>query len=143
MNKSRVLFLCAGNSCRSQLAEALVNSRLADRWQAFSAGSHPAGYVHPLAIKALSEIGIDHHGRSKSIDEFQGQLFDAVVTLCDQADDECPVWLGKGKVMQKPFPNPAIVSGSEAEKMAAFCEVRDSIAEELLKLLTQLTLIGG
>ena len=143
MIKSRVFFLCTGNSCRSQFAEAIVNARLGDHWEAFSAGSHPVGYIHPLALKVLSEIGIDHHGRSKSIDEFQGQLFDLVVTLCDQADDECPVWLGKGKVMQKPFPNPAIVSGSETEKMAAFREVRDSIAEELLKLLTPLTLIGG
>src|SRR4030043_1391068 len=137
MNKSRVLFLCTGNSCRSQLAEAIVNSRLADRWEAFSAGSHPAGYVHPLAIKALSEIGIDHHGRSKSIDEFQGQLFDAVIILCDQADDECPVWLGRGRNLHNPFPDPAKVTGDEEKKMAAFRQVRDSIAEELLRLLAQ------
>jgi len=105
-NKSRVLFLCTGNSCRSQMAEALVNTRLADRWEAFSAGSRPVGYVHPLALKALSELGIDHHGRSKSMDEFLGQSFDVVVTLCDQADAECPVWLGKGRIFTQAISRP-------------------------------------
>jgi arsenate reductase len=137
MDKSRVLFLCAGNSCRSQLAEALVNAQMADRWEAFSAGSNPAGYVHPLVMKALSEIGIDHHGRSKSINEFRGQSFDLVVILCDQADDECPVWLGKGKIVERPFLNPASAIGSEAEKMAAFREVRDGIAAEVNSLLSK------
>jgi arsenate reductase len=134
MNRSRVLFLCTGNSCRSQMAEAIVNSRLADRWEAFSAGSRPAGYVHPLALKALSELGIDHHGRSKSMDEFLGQSFDVVVTLCDQSDDECPVWLGKGRILHRPFPDPANVNGSDAKKMLAFREVRDGIANEVASL---------
>ena len=137
MNKLRVLFLCTGNSCRSQMAEAIVNSRLCDRWEAFSAGSRPAGYVHPLALKALSEIGIDHHGRSKSIAEYFGQSFDVVVTLCDQAEDECPVWLGKGRILHRPFPDPANVSGSETEKLAAFREVRDEIAYEVAGLLAR------
>ena len=91
MNKSRVLFLCTGNSCRSQMAEAIVNGRFGDQWEAFSAGSKPAGCVPPLALKVLSEIGIDHQGRSKSIEEFHGLSFDLVITLCDQAADECPV----------------------------------------------------
>jgi arsenate reductase len=135
MNKSRVLFLCTGNSCRSQMAEAIVNARLADRWEAFSAGSRPAGYVHPLALMALSEIAIDHHGRSKSMDEYLVQSFDVVVTLCDQTDDECPVWLGKGRILHRPFPDPANVIGSDAEKMLAFREVRDGIANEVASLL--------
>jgi arsenate reductase len=135
MQKSRVLFLCTGNACRSQMAEAIVNSRLVDRWEAFSAGSQPAGYVHPLAIKVLAEIEIDHHGRSKSIDEFSGKSFDVVITLCDEADDECPVWLGKGKNLHNPFPDPAKVLGTEAEKMAAFREVRDGIATTVTNLL--------
>jgi arsenate reductase len=143
MDKSRVLFLCATNSCRSQLAEALVNARLADRWEAFSAGSNPAGYVHPLVTKALSEIGIEHTGQPKSIDEFRGQAFDLVVILCDQADDECPVWLGKGKIIERPFLNPATASGSEAEKMQVFREVRDGIAAEVSSLLSKQYLIGG
>jgi len=119
------------------MAEAIVNSRLCDRWEAFSAGSRPAGYVHPLALKALSEIGIDHHGRSKSIAEYFGQSFDVVVTLCDQAEDECPVWLGKGRILHRPFPDPANVSGSEMEKLAAFREVRDEIANEVPGLLAR------
>jgi len=135
MNKSIVLFLCTGNSCRSQMAEAIVNDRFGDQWEAFSAGSKPAGYVHPLAIKVLSEIGIDHQGRSKSIDEFQGLSFDLVVTLCDQAADECPVWLGKGRRIHMPFPDPAKVNGNEEEAMAAFREVRDGISSEITQLL--------
>ena len=137
MNKSKVLFLCTGNSCRSQMAEAIVNAQLGDRWQAFSAGSHPAGFVHPLAIKALSEIGIEHQGRSKSIDEFQGLSFDLVVTLCDQAADECPVWLGKGMRFHMPFLDPVTVNGNDDEKMAAFREVRSGIISGITRLLNQ------
>lgn len=135
MDKARVLFLCTGNSCRSQMAEAIVNTHLGESWEAYSAGSHPAGYVHPLALKALSEIGIDHHGRSKSIEGFRDLPFDLVVTLCDQADAECPVWLGKGRRVHRPFPDPAKVTGSEAERMAAFRAVRDGIAREITELL--------
>ncbi len=79
----QILFLCTGNSCRSHLAEAIVNARLSDEWTAVSAGTHPTGYVHPKAIQALSEIGIDHHGESKSVDQFRGMSFDLVVTVCD------------------------------------------------------------
>jgi arsenate reductase len=118
------------------MAEAIVNSRLGDRWEAFSAGSHPIGYVHPLAIKVLSEMGIEHQGRSKSVDEFRGQSFDVVVTLCDQADDECPVWLGKGRNLHNPFSDPTKVTGTEAQKIAAFREVRDAITAEVTRLLS-------
>jgi arsenate reductase len=117
------------------MAEAIVNAHVGDRWEAFSAGSRPAGYVHPLAIKALAEIGIDHQGRSKSIDEFRDQAFDAVITLCDQSDDECPVWLGKGRIIHNPYSDPAKVIGSDTEKMAAFRGVRDEIIAEIPKLL--------
>ena len=137
MDKSRVLFLCTGNSCRSQIAEAFVNHRLGDQWEAHSAGSHPAGYVHPLALKALAEIGINHQGRSKSIDEYLGQSFDVVITLCDQSDDECPVWLGKGRNIHNPFSDPAKATGSEAEKMAAFRQVRDEIISQVPGLLVR------
>ena len=143
INKARVLFLCTGNSCRSQMAEAIVNSVLGDRWEAFSAGSHPVGFVNPLAIKALSEIGIEHQGRSKSIDEFHGLSFDLVVTLCDDAADECPVWLGKGRRVHVPFSDPAKVTGDETEIMAAFREVRDGIIREITQLLGQPISFGG
>jgi arsenate reductase len=119
------------------MAEAIVNARMGDRWDAYSAGSRPAAHVHPLAIKALSEIGIDHQGRSKSINEFHGQLFEVVITLCDQSDDECPVWLGKGRNLHNPFHDPAKVTGSDAEKMVAFREVRDEIFTEIPMLLDQ------
>jgi len=118
------------------MAEAIVNASLGDQWEAFSAGSRPAGFVHPLALKALSEVGIDHHGRSKSIDEYRGQSFDVVVTLCDQADEECPIWLGKGRIIHRPFPDPADVTGDNGEKLAAFRKVRDEIADEIASLLT-------
>ncbi len=137
IDKKRVLFLCTGNSCRSQMAEAIVNSRLSDRWQAFSAGSRPAGYVHPLAIKALVEMGIEHPGRSKSLAEFQGKPFDLVITLCADSEDECPVWLGRGKQLHMPFPDPASVSGDEVEKMVAFRAVRDGITTQLTQTLSQ------
>jgi arsenate reductase (thioredoxin) len=135
MGKKKVLFLCTGNSARSQMAEALVNAQLGETWQAFSAGSLPTGYVHPVALEVLSELGIDHHGRSKSITEFMGQSFDLVVTVCDPAADECPVWLGKGRRVEIPFPDPAKVTGSEADKLAAFRDVRDGLSGKISRLL--------
>ncbi|MFZ6029272.1 MAG: arsenate reductase ArsC [Chloroflexota bacterium] len=135
--KKKVLFLCTGNSCRSQLAEAIVNARLADVWEAASAGTKPAGYVHPKAIAALAEIGIQHAGRSKLADEFRSADFDLVITVCDSAAEECPVWLGKGKRMHYSFPDPARASGTDEEMMAAFRAVRDDIARQIPALLNE------
>lgn len=135
MSKRKVLFLCTGNSCRSQLAEAIVNARLGDSWEAVSAGTKPAGYVHPKALAALAEIGIQHSGRSKLADEFRGQDFDLVVTVCDSAAEECPVWLGRGKKLHHSFPDPAKAEGSDEQVMAAFRAVRDDIAREIPALL--------
>ncbi len=134
-SKQKVLVLCTGNSARSQLAEALINHFLGDRWQAFSAGTRPAGYVHPLAVKALEEIGIHHEGVSKSVDTFRGQDFDTVITVCDDAAENCPVWLGKGKRTHIGFPDPAKAEGSEDEKMAVFRQVRDDIRARILPYL--------
>ncbi len=131
----KVLFLCTGNSARSQLAEAIVNARMRDRWEAFSAGTRPTGYVHPNAVRALAEIGIQHEGRSKSVDEFKGQAFDLVVTVCDAAAEDCPVWLGKGQRAHLSFPDPAKATGSDEEVMAVFRAVRDDIAERIPALL--------
>jgi arsenate reductase len=117
------------------MAEAIVNAQLGDRWEAFSAGSHPTWFVHPLTTKALAEIGIDHQGRSKLIDEFRQMSFDLVVTLCEAADAECPIWLGRSRRVHLPFLDPASVTGSEAEVMAAFRMVRGSIASEVTQLL--------
>jgi len=137
MAKRHVLFLCTGNSCRSQIAEALVNARLADAWQAVSAGSRPAGFVHPMALQVLDEIGIRHNGRSKSMDEFRGQPFELVVTVCDDNSEQCPVWLGKGKQVHLGFPNPAAVTGTDQEKLTAFRSVRDGMLDKVIALLEQ------
>ena len=118
------------------MAEAIVNARLGDRWAAVSAGTQPAGYVHPLALAALAEIGIVHQGRSKLADEYRGVAFDLVVTVCDSAAEECPVWLGPGRRVHHSFPDPAKATGTEAEIMEEFRRVRDAIAVEMTALLT-------
>lgn len=126
----KVLFLCTGNSCRSQMAEAIVNARLGGAWQAVSAGTKPAGYIHPKALAALSEIGIRHEGRSKLADEFRGVDFDLVVTVCDSAAEECPLWPGEGNKIHHSFPDPA-----KTDEMNDFRAVRDEIEREIIKLL--------
>ncbi|MEJ2263292.1 MAG: arsenate reductase ArsC [Anaerolineales bacterium] len=133
----KVLFLCTGNSCRSQMAEAIVNQRLGKSWQAFSAGTKPAGFVHPLAIQALEEIGIQHHGRSKSVDEYEGVDFDLVITVCDSAAEECPIWLGPGRRLHQSYPDPATAQGPEEDVLRVFREVRDDIAREISSILRQ------
>lgn len=133
----KVLFLCTGNSCRSQLAEAIINARLGDTWQAVSAGTKPAGYVHPKALEVLSEIGIQHQGRSKLADEFKGVDFDLVVTVCDSAAEECPLWLGKGKRTHHSFPDPAKAEGTDEEIRNVFRAVRDDIEKEMVELLKE------
>ncbi len=137
MAKRRVLFLCTGNSCRSQLAEAIVNARLGDEWEAYSAGTQPAGYVHPLAVKVLRENGIEHEGRSKSANEYRDMAFDLVVTVCDDAAENCPVWLGKGRRVHLGFPDPAKATGSADEVLAVFRRVRDDIALRVTELLEE------
>jgi arsenate reductase len=122
-----VLFLCTGNSARSQIAEAIVNAHLGGEWEARSAGTRPTGVVNPHAIEALREIGIQHTGRSKSVDEMRDVPFDLVVTVCDDAAEECPVWLGAGRRTHLGFPDPARVEGTESEVMAAFRRVRDEM----------------
>lgn len=136
--KRKVLFLCTGNSCRSQLAEAIVNARLGETWVAVSAGTKPAGYVHPKALAALEEIGIHHAGRSKLADEFRGVDFDLVVTVCDSAAEECPLWLGLGKRVHHSFPDPAKAEGSDEEVMQVFRAVRDDIERQMTALLSSL-----
>jgi arsenate reductase len=135
--KKKVLFLCTGNSCRSQMAEAIVNDRLGDQWLAVSAGTKPAGYVHPKAIQVLAEWDIRQEGESKLADQFRNWDFDLVVTVCDSAAEECPAWLGKGVRVHHSFPDPAEATGSENEILAAFRLVRDAIAKEITTLLLQ------
>lgn len=130
----RVLFLCTANSCRSQMAEAIVNARYPD-WQAFSAGAQPAGFVHPLAIKVLAETGIEHRGESKAVEVFRGQPFDLVVTLCDEASEQCPVWIGSGQRIHTTFKDPAKVEGTADQKLAAFRLLRDEMLLRIPDLL--------
>jgi arsenate reductase (thioredoxin) len=136
--KKRVLFLCTGNSCRSQMAEGLVNHFLGDHWQAVSAGSQPSGYVHPLSIQVMAELGIDISGhRSKSVTEFRNEALDLVITVCDSAAENCPLWLGKGNVVHIGFVDPAEVEGTIDEKLLVFREVRDQIRQTVLHYLNQ------
>ena len=134
--KKRVLFLCTGNSCRSHMAEGLTNHYLGEQWDAVSAGTVPAGYVHPLAIRVLAELGVDiSQHTSKTAVSFRGQQFDLVVTVCDDAAENCPLWLGQGRVVHISFPDPAKAVGTEEEKTAVFRQVRDDIRERVLTCL--------
>ncbi|MBI3441501.1 MAG: arsenate reductase ArsC [Proteobacteria bacterium] len=118
----KVLVLCTGNSCRSVIAEALINHMGKGRYSAFSAGSKPAGYVHPKSIETLKRHGIDPGApRSKSWNEFSDQSFDLVITVCDQAAGEsCPLFPGKPKKLHWSTPDPAKATGTDAEIEAAF-----------------------
>ena len=134
--RRKVLFLCTGNSCRSQMAEGLVNHYLGSEWKAHSAGTSPAGYVHPMAVQVLSELEIDiSRQRSKSADEFRDIDFDVVATVCDDAAENCPVWLGSGRKVHIGFEDPARASGNSEERLAVFRRVRDEICREMLPLL--------
>jgi len=131
----RVLFICTHNSARSQMAEGLVNHDQADRFRAFSAGTDPTS-IHPLAAEVMNEIGIDiSHHRSKNLDEFAQESFDYVITLCDQANESCPVFFGGTKRLHMGFPDPAAAEGTAEEKRAAFREARDQIRARLAGFL--------
>jgi len=136
--KIRVLILCTGNSARSQMAEGWLNHLAGDRFQAFSAGSAPVGYVHPLAIRVMAEAGVDiSHGRSKSMNEFLDQPFDYVITVCAPAAEACPVYPGSARRLHRPIDDPAEATGSEEERLAAFRRVRDEIRAQLETFITE------
>ena len=123
-----VLILCTGNSCRSHMAEGILRAAAGDLLDVQSAGSKPAGYVHPLAIKALAEIGIDisaHH--SKHMDEFLSQDVETVITVCGNADQACPMFPGQVNRHHWGFDDPAHATGTDEEKLAVFRRVRDEI----------------
>lgn len=133
MMKKRVLFLCTHNSCRSQMAESLMNHYLGDRFEAFSAGTEATG-VNRLAVQVMAETGIDISGqRSKTLDEFDDQPFDYVVTLCGDANENCPLFVGGVERMHVGFDDPSRTTGSEEEIMAEFRRVRDEIKVWQLK----------
>lgn len=126
--KSLVLVLCTGNSCRSHMAEGILRAASKDAFDVASAGSKPAGYVHPLAIKALAEIGIDiSQHTSKHMNDFLNRKVETVITVCGNADQACPTFPGQANRYHWPFVDPAHASGTEEEQMAVFREVRDQI----------------
>jgi arsenate reductase len=119
------------------MAEALWESLGEGEWQAASAGSKPAGYVHPLAVRAMGELGLDLSAHvSKSLDEFRDQPFDAVVTVCDNAREACPVFPGAGRTLHWPFEDPAHAEGNEEQRMRTFRRVRDEIKHRIQRFLT-------
>jgi arsenate reductase len=125
--KKRVLILCTGNSARSQMAEGLLRHDAGAQWEVESAGTKP-GTVRPEAIAVMRELGIDISGhRSKHVDEFEGQRFDYVITVCDHARESCPVFFGPAERLHHSFEDPAALDGSEPERLALFRRVRDEL----------------
>jgi arsenate reductase (thioredoxin) len=131
MGKKRVLILCTANSARSQMAEGLLRHDAGDRFEVESAGSRPTR-VRPEAIQAMNEVGIDISAHcSKTVDEFARQSFDYVLTVCDNANETCPIYPGHTNRFHYSFEDPAVVQGTEEERLAAFRRVRDQMREFL------------
>ncbi|MDD5021655.1 MAG: arsenate reductase ArsC [Endomicrobiaceae bacterium] len=134
--KKQILILCTGNSCRSQIAEGLINHFFKDNYEAFSAGSNPVA-VNPMAVKVMAEIGIDiSKNKSKHVDVFENKKFDTVITVCDNAKESCPVFLGKLPKYHWGFNDPATAKGTEEEILNVFRKTRDSIFNKLKLNLT-------
>jgi len=131
----RVLILCTGNCVRSQMAEGLLRRLGGSGYDVHSAGSKPNGWVSPMAIQAMEKIGIDiSEHRSKSVAEFEAQKFDTVITVCDSAAEECPVFPGAQRIHWSIW-DPGNATGSQKEKLAAFCRVREELASRLRQFL--------
>lgn len=127
MTKRRVLFLCTHNSARSQMAEGLLRHLAGDRFEAFSAGTEATG-VRPLAIRAMAEMGIDISSQqSKALNRYLGQPFDIIITVCDEANEACPVFPGAREQLHWSFPDPSAAAGTEEERLAVYRMVRDGI----------------
>jgi arsenate reductase (thioredoxin) len=132
MTRKRVLILCTGNSARSQMAEGLLRHDAGDRFEVFSAGVDPAAAVRPEAISVMRELGIDLSGhRPKHVDEFAGQNFDHVLTVCDHAQEVCPVFPAQTMTIHHSFVDPGNLPGSPEEKLVQFRKVREQIREYL------------
>jgi arsenate reductase len=135
MSKERVLILCTGNSARSQMAEGLLRHEAGDRFEVFSAGTHPT-IVRPEAVAVMNELGIDiSHHWSKRVDEFAGEHFDYVITVCDAANEACPVFPGNTRRLHWSFADPAAVNGGYEDRKAAFRRIRDEIHERIMVFL--------
>ena len=137
----KVLFLCTENACRSQMAEGMVNHFLAGKVRAWSAGIRPSK-VNPRAIRVMAEWGINISKQwSKSVADFQDQPFDLVITVCDQAQEACPIFPGDTEILHVGFPDPARATGSDKEILTAFRKVRDAMREQILPLLEEKILL--
>ena len=137
--KQRILFLCTHNSARSQMAEGLLRKLGGDRFEAFSAGTE-ATHVRPLAIRVMAELGIDISAQaSKTLDRYLDQPFDAVITVCDQANEACPVFFGARQRRHWSLPDPSQATGSEDEQLAVYRAVRDTIRERIERELIRET----
>jgi arsenate reductase (thioredoxin) len=138
-SKKKVMFLCTGNAARSQLAEALANAFHGDRMTAVSSGSRPTGWVHPLAIEAMAELGVDiRDARSKSADLFRDQPFDVVVTVCDSAAQDCPTWPGAKRIEHWPIIDPSFGPDDPATRPQRFAETRDELRRRIDDLAARL-----
>ncbi len=134
--KRRVLFLCTGNSARSQMAEGLVRHLASDRFEVYSAGTHPVG-LNPGAIEAMHDVGVDiSQHRSKRMSEFLNDPFDYVITVCDRAKDSCPQWPHATKLIHWSFEDPAEAKGSPEERQGSFRKVREEIRARIEEFIT-------
>ena len=137
--KKRILFLCTGNAARSQMAEALARADHGDVVDPVSAGSRPAGFVHPLAIQAMEEIGIPMDGaRSKGAADFLDEKFDVVVTVCDSAAQDCPIWPGAKRIEHWPIVDPSYGPDDPLTRPARFRETRDELRRRIDELVESL-----
>jgi arsenate reductase len=140
VNKKRILILCTGNSARSQMAEGLLRHDSGNPLEVFSAGTKPS-QVRPEAIAVMRELGIDISShRSKSVDEFAGQTFDYVLTVCDNAKETCPIFPGGTITLHRSFADPAMLQGSEEQRLAAFRSVRDELRRYLQELSQRISM---
>jgi len=140
MTKKRILFLCTGNAARSQMAEGLARAFHGDEVDVVSAGSRPAGWVHPLAVRAMAAIGVDIHDQySKSADEFLDQPFDAVITVCDSAAKDCPTWPGAKRVEHWPVVDPSYGPDDPATRYDRFVATRDELARRIDEFIPTIT----
>lgn len=136
----KVLILCTGNSCRSQMAESIWRELGQGAWESYSAGSLPSGYVHPMAIEVMRELDQDlSQNRSKHVDEYLNETFDLVVTVCDSAKESCPTLAGAQRIEHWPFFDPADAEGSDAEKLTVFRNVRDQIRDKIQAFLKEVS----
>ena len=137
--KKKILFLCTGNAARSQMAEGIANAFHGDKVEAVSAGSRPAGWVHPLAVRALADVGIDHRdATSKSADQFISEDFDVVVTVCDSAAQDCPHWPGAKRIEHWPIEDPSWGIDDPVTRLDRFIERRDELIDRIDDLVKTL-----